>query len=438
MKYTLYDYTIFFFLYSFLGWVLEEVIAAFKYGRFINRGFLNGPLCPLYGLSMVVVVANLKDLTGFPLFQFMWAVIIITVMQYITGMIMLRITGKRPWDYSDKKANLNGYVCLQYSAFWGLCAVIGFWLVHPLFYIIIQLMLLSLKNVILIVSIILFLCDISVTVTVVLGWNRKNNVSTDVAQQLLKARNKIGKNIFLKIQSRMYKAFPELAKEEPSDTDGFGKVKERIFANGLCLDKLIWIFLVSGFLGDWIETLFMWVTTGRLISRSSLLYGTFSIVWGLGGAIATELLYSFRNKSGMYTFIGGFFLGGVYEYTCSVFTEVALGTTFWDYSGMPFNLNGRVNLLFCFLWGILAIAWIKLLYPTVSGPIEKIPVVAGKIFTGLIVALIVMDMVVSGLAINRYVQRNAGAKSNNGIEKFMDYTYPNEFIEKVYPNMKIK
>lgn len=438
MVYTIYDYAIIFFFYSFLGWILEEVFVAFKYGRFINRGFVNGPLCPLYGLSMVVVTNNLRDLVKYPFFQFIEAVIIIMVIEYITGAIILKITGKRLWDYSNKKANLNGYICIEYSIFWGACAVAGFWMIHPFLYIISQLIPLGVKNVVLIVLFVLFFCDLFVTMAAVFGFNKEKNVSGNIVHQLWKARTKLGKTIFLKIQKRMYRSFPELAKEEPSDTYGFGKVKEQAFAKGLCFDKLVLIFFVSALVGDWIETLFVWTTSGKLMSRSSLLYGTFSIVWGLGGAIATGLLYSLKDKNDRYIFIGGFLLGGVYEYSCSVFTEVVFGTVFWDYSDMPFNLNGRINLLFCFFWGILSIVWIKLLYPAISKPIEKTHIVTGKIVTWLIIVLMVMDMMVSGLAISRYVQRKAGMKNDTRIEKFIDYTYPDELIEQIYPNMKIQ
>ena len=130
-------------------------------------------------------------------------------------------------------------------------------------------------------------------------------------------------------------------------------------------------------------------------------------------------------------------MGGVYEYSCSVFTEVVFGTTFWDYSHLPFNINGRVNLLFCFFWGVLAIVWLKILYPAVSKVIEKIPPVTGKILTYIVVVVMVLNMLVSGVAIHRYVSRKAGITADTQIERFLDHTYPDALIEWVYPNMKI-
>ena len=70
MEYTIFQYIYFFFLYSFIGWVFEEVLAAFKYGRFVNRGFVNGPLCMKYGFCMIVILTDVSDLMDNPFLQF--------------------------------------------------------------------------------------------------------------------------------------------------------------------------------------------------------------------------------------------------------------------------------------------------------------------------------------------------------------------------------
>ena len=415
---------------------MEEIFTAFQYGKFINKGVLNGPLCPIYGISMMIVTNNLVDLVEYPFFQFVAAVVTITVIEYVTGVMLYKIMGKRLWNYSHKKINLNGYICLEYSIFWGACAVGAFWLLHPFIYMTSQLLPSIVNVAILIVLTILFFLDLLITAAVLFKWKR--SLAINVAKQLSKAKYELGEKVFLHIQKRIYRSFPELEKQEDTGIYKNDKINQRIFAQGLCLDKLVWIFFISGLLGDWIETIFMWVTTGKLMSRSSVLYGTFSVVWGLGGAVATALLHSLRNRKNSYIFVGGFLLGGVYEYSCSLFTEIVFGTTFWDYSKIPFNLNGRVNLLFCFFWGGLAIVWIKLLYSAASNPIEKIPFIPGKVLTGVIVVFMALDMIVSGLAISRYVERKSGVGNGTVVEYFMDCTYPDVLIEQVYPNMKIK
>ena len=119
------------------------------------------------------------------------------------------------------------------------------------------------------------------------------------------------------------------------------------------------LLVVGAFLGDIVETIFCRVTAGVWMSRSSFVWGPFSIVWGVALAAATMLLYRYRKYSDRFLFFMGTFLGGAYEYTCSVLTEMLFGKVFWDYSKIPFNLGGRINLLYCFFWGIAAVAWIK-------------------------------------------------------------------------------
>ena len=87
------------------------------------------------------------------------------------------------------------------------------------------------------------------------------------------------------------------------------------------------------------------------MSRSSVVSESFSIVWGLAIALVTALLYKYKDRSDSFLFGMGTFLGGAYEYLCSVFTELVFGKVFWDYSAIPFNLGGRINLLYCFFLG---------------------------------------------------------------------------------------
>ena len=151
------------------------------------------------------------------------------------------------------------------------------------------------------------------------------------------------------------------------------------------------------------------------MSRSSVVYGPFSIVWGLGCMLLTAVLYRQKDKSDGKIFIAGTFLGGAYEYLCSVFTELVFGTVFWDYSGFAFNLGGRINLLYCFFWGIAAVVWLKLIYPRLSA-------------------------LISAAALSRYTARHtdADAFSNpNAITEFLDTHFTDQRMERIYPNAKI-
>ena len=167
-----------------------------------------------------------------------------------------------------------------------------------------------------------------------------------------------------------------------------------------------------------------------------------SVVWGfqycVGLAIAavTALLYKYRNRSQQFLFWMGTFLGGAYEYICSVFTEIVFGTVFWDYSDIPFNLGGRINLLYCFFWGFAAVAWFKIFYPPVSRLIEKIPVKIGKIITWLLIIFMLADGIVSSAALARYNARSNGIEAENSFESWVDKHFDDERMAQVYPKAK--
>ena len=149
-------------------------------------------------------------------------------------------------------------------------------------------------------------------------------------------------------------------------------------------------------------------------------------------------MYRYRNREDRYIFFAGTLLGGAYEYICSVFTELAFGTVFWDYSKIPFNLGGRINLLFCFFWGIAAWVWMKLLYPKVSDLIEKVPKRPGTWVTYVVLVFMVGNVLLSGIALSRYSERASGIKANNALSEWIDERFPDERMERIYPSAKIR
>ena len=194
------------------------------------------------------------------------------------------------------------------------------------------------------------------------------------------------------------------------------------------------LFFIGAFLGDITETIFCRITAGVWMSRSSVVWGPFSIVWGLAIALGTALLYRYKDKSDWFLFWVGTFLGGAYEYLCSVFTEIVFGKVFWDYSGFKYNLGGRINLLYCFFWGIAAVVWFKLLYPTVSSWIEKIPLKFGEVLTWVLVAFMCCNIVVSCMALIRYDERGNWVPAEESWQDWMDVHYDDARMRRIYPN----
>ena len=108
-----------FFIYSFLGWCTEVSYAALVTGKFVNRGFLNGPVCPVYGFGVVIVLSILVPLKGNLLVLFIGSVVLTSLLEWLTGFLLEKIFHQRWWDYSDQPFNIGGYICLRFSIAWG-------------------------------------------------------------------------------------------------------------------------------------------------------------------------------------------------------------------------------------------------------------------------------------------------------------------------------
>lgn len=114
------------------------------------------------------------------------------------------------------------------------------------------------------------------------------------------------------------------------------------------------------------------------------------------------------------------------------YSEKSSGTT----ATFRFNLGGRINLLYCFFWGIAAVVWLKKFYPVISRWIEKIPMKFGKIITWILIVFMVANMLVSTLALARYDERAHQKPAANAIEQTIDAHFPDARMEKIYPNAK--
>ena len=432
-SYHVYQLLWIFFVYSFIGWCGEAAMAAVRRHKFVNRGFVSGPLCPVYGAGAAAVAVFLPELHDRLFFLFLGGMIVTTFVEYLTGRLLELIFHRKWWDYSDEKFNLDGYVCLKNSAIWGLCSVLMICFFDPLLCRLIDLIPRLAGNILLWILGVLLVIDAVGSGVAVLGLKKKQSRITQITEELHKTSKLLENALTTRIQRRMVSAFPNI-----EGTEGAGvKTKEERFARGCGFFKLASLFILGAFLGDIVETVFCLATTGRFMSRSSLVFGPFSIVWGLACALLTWILYRYRVKSDRYIFVFGTVLGGAYEYVCSVFTEMAFGTVFWDYSKIPFNLGGRINLLYCFFWGIAAVVWMKGVYPFLSRWIEKLPARAGKILCSVLLVLLAADMAVSALALARYSKRQAGEAEQTAVGQALDEFFPDEFIEKRYENLKL-
>ena len=213
------------------------------------------------------------------------------------------------------------------------------------------------------------------------------------------------------------------------------RTKSTAFAAGCSFYKIFLLFVIGAFLGDITETIFCRITAGYWMSRSSLVWGPFSIVWGLAIALVTQVLYKYKDRSAFWLFGMGTLLGGAYEYLCSVFTEIVFGAVFWDYSALPFNLGGRINLLYCFFWGLAAVAWFKVLFPPLDRLIESLPRRGGTILTWCLVVFMAVNMIVSSAALIRYDARLEGVAAQTSLDTLLDEHFDDSYMQRVYPKL---
>lgn len=215
------------------------------------------------------------------------------------------------------------------------------------------------------------------------------------------------------------------------------KARTAVGREPLSLYWVFWLFLIAGFVGDLIEVAFWWATRGELTSRSSLLYGPFSVVWGLGAVLLTVAFHGMDDQSAGRIFATGAVLGGAYEYICSWVQEVLFGACFWDYRHLPLNLNGRVNLVFCLFWGAAAIVWVRFAYPALYALVGRIPRDVGRRAAAAAAALLLCSTAVSAAALCRMDQRHKDIPAAGAVSRFLDETYPDSVLHTRYPNMGI-
>ena len=415
-----------FFLYSFGGWVLETVTAALKQKRFVNRGLVNGPFCVIYGITAVVMTVGLQELTGGWLYLF--AVVYATAAEWISGHLIEKIFRERWWDYSDVRWNLDGYICLPASLIFG---ALGFCTVRFGNRLLLQLLKFLpgvVMRMVLLALVAVLLVDILASCILLFGHSKHAARWAETDERIDEVSEELGSWISQRVERRIRKAYPKIQAVEAR------LANEKVFAAGCGFYKVVMLFFIGAFLGDITETIFCRVTAGVWMSRSSVVCGPFSIVWGLAIALATALLYKYKNRSDRFLFLIGTLLGGAYEYLCSVFTELVFGKVFWDYSKIPFNLGGRINLLYCFFWGIAAVVWLKLLCPLMEKCIEKLPVVGGKLLTWALIVFMCCNVAVSCVALVRHDQRSKGVEATSGWQKWADVHYDDAMMAKIYPN----
>lgn len=202
------------------------------------------------------------------------------------------------------------------------------------------------------------------------------------------------------------------------------------------LTILFWVFIIGSIAGFIFEVTVVFFQKGHFELRQGLIYGPFIPVYGIGAMCYYIVLSKIKIKNKVRIFLITMILGGITEYLCSFIQEKAFGTISWDYSYLPFNINGRTSLLHCIYWGIGGVLYITYIEPLLNKMIDKTNMKAFDLITIILSIFIVFDISISWMAADRQTERKNDIEPQNHLDLFLDKNYPDEYMNRIFNNKK--
>ena len=197
-----------------------------------------------------------------------------------------------------------------------------------------------------------------------------------------------------------------------------------------------WLFILSCFLGFIIETIWCFIKNGKFESRKGLIYEPFIPIYGITGVLIVLVVKFLNLKENYEIFIVGFFISTIIEYISSFLQEKIFATKSWDYTKYPLNLQGRVNLIYSCLFGLITTLIYRLFLLPFLTLFAKIKIKFFLIFiTILELIFLLFDISISSIAVYRMKERRNNIKRNGKFWSFLDRKYNDKYLKKVYANM---
>ena len=194
-----------FIIYSFLGWLLEVTCKLFELKRFVNRGFLIGPICPIYGYGVLGILFLMGNGEVDVLEVFLKSILICSVLEYFTSYIMEKLFKARWWDYSKRKFNINGRICLETMLPFGLLGTFIFYVLNPFLLNIVTSIPIVIRNILAIVLLIIYIIDN------IISFNVMNKIKKEISKHHIDNTELIRKKVtnWLKKNSFFYRHIAE-------------------------------------------------------------------------------------------------------------------------------------------------------------------------------------------------------------------------------------
>lgn len=206
----IFEYFMLFIIYSIIGWIIEVINEVITEKRFVNRGFLIGPYCPIYGLGVLLMVSLLNRYINDPIVVFIMSIVIFSMLEYFTSFVMEKLFKARWWDYTNRKFNINGRICLETMIPFGVGGLIVMYAVNPFIVDLISNIPDSIFNFIVAIVFIIFLIDNIISFSIILGF--RNTTFKAEKDNTMEITNKV-KEILTKqskLSKRLVKSFPNL------------------------------------------------------------------------------------------------------------------------------------------------------------------------------------------------------------------------------------
>lgn len=208
LPYSLTDSLAMFFIYSFVGWIVEVIYYGITEGKFINRGFLCGPICPVYGIGFYLGIWLFNPLRRNFFIIFFGTAAAATFVELIAGVLLYHIFKLRWWDYSDYKLNFRGYICLRFFIYWGIACSLGIYVLHPVVTRLIEMWPKVPLHVTLALFILLLVADIAVSVTSVIGLSNRIRRLEKLNENMHFFSDRIGSSIYGTVDTVMTMSEP--------------------------------------------------------------------------------------------------------------------------------------------------------------------------------------------------------------------------------------
>ena len=200
-----------FIIYSFLGWLMEVILVLVTQKKLINRGFLIGPYCPIYGVGVLLAINLLSKYLNEPIVLFILSIFLCSIIEYSTSFILEKLFHTSWWDYSDKKFNINGRICLETMIPFGLGCLLVFYVINPFINNILNLIPINIQNILALILFIIFIIDIIVSLSIIIKFSKiSNNIKEDNTEKVTKYVKKEILNRGKTLYTRFINAFPKM------------------------------------------------------------------------------------------------------------------------------------------------------------------------------------------------------------------------------------